>query len=158
MATVVSADTSTVEVRVVDAAVSVNVSESVVEVSSAITGPQGPRGSQLLSGSADPPSVIGIIGDQYINTTTGFLFGPKTHLGWGSGVELGVGLTIDEVAQVHYQTIPATTWIITHTLEFTPNITVVDLAGKVIEGDYQYSGNTITANFSEEIAGAAYLS
>lgn len=121
-------------------------------------GPQGPRGTQVLSGTGNPSPIIGLIGDQYINTTAGTLFGPKTESGWGSGVVLGSGLTISDIAYVHYQTLPSVTWSVTHTLEFTPNIIVVDLDGKVIEGDYQYSGNTITANFSSAITGAAYLS
>lgn len=159
MPTTITADASTVEVTVVDAVVSVNVCEKVVDVSTAITGPQGPRGTQVLSGPINPSPVIGLIGDQYINTTTGYLFGPKTESGWGSGVELGIGLNIDEVSHVHYQVAESDVWNITYPLEFTPNIIVVDLEGKVIEGDYQYVGsNTIVATFSIPITGAAYLS
>jgi len=158
MATTVTADGSVVEVTVVEEVVNVNVCENIIEVATAITGPQGPRGTQVLSGPTDPSPIIGLVGDQYINTTTGYIFGPKTESGWGSGVLLGMGLAIADVALTHYQTSSSTVWTITHDLEFNPNITVVDLVGKVIEGDYQYSGNTITLTFSESIAGAAYLS
>lgn len=158
MAMSITADNSTVEVSVIEEVVSVNVCENIVEVTTGVTGPQGARGTQVLSGPSDPSPIIGLIGDQYINTTSGFLFGPKTESGWGSGVLLGTGLKIEDVSFVHYQTIADNEWEITHTLEFTPNIIVVDLNGNVIEGDYQYNGNTINATFSQAITGAAYLS
>jgi hypothetical protein len=155
---VVTADTTEVIVTAIENVVNINVCENNVEVITGTTGPQGPRGTQVLSGTGNPSPTIGLIGDQYINTDTGFLFGPKTESGWGSGVLLGTGLHISDVAYAHYQTSSSTVWTIDHGLEFKPNITVVDLDGKVIEGDYQYSGNTITATFSNSITGAAYLS
>lgn len=146
-------------VSVADLNVDVSICEQDVVFISSEMGPQGPRGTQVLSGPSNPTTNIGLLGDQYINTTTGFLFGPKTESGWGSGVLLGTGLKISDVAYTHYQTSSSTIWTITHPLEFIPNVIVVDLAGKVIEGDYQYSGdNTITLNFSESVAGAAFLS
>lgn len=145
-----------VEVTIEDTNVDVSICESDVVVLSSEIGPQGPRGTQVLSGDSNPSPIIGLIGDQYINTTTGYLFGPKTESGWGDGVQFAIQL--DDIAYVHYQTLASTTWEIEHSLEFNPNITVVDLSGNVIEGDYQYSGNTINATFSQAIAGAAYLS
>jgi hypothetical protein len=132
--------------------------ENVVKVNVSDVGLQGPRGTQVLSGAEDPSIVVGLIGDQYLNTTTGYIFGPKTAEGWGEGVIIVHGLQIEDVAYVHYQVTPLTIWNIIHNLEFTPNIIVVDLAGSVIEGDYKYNGNTIVATFSEEIAGTAFLS
>jgi hypothetical protein len=155
---VITADTTEVIVTAVENVVNINVCENNVEVLVGDTGPQGPRGTQVLSGTGNPSPTIGLIGDQYINTTTGFIFGPKTESGWGSGVLLGSGLQINDVAYTHLQTTSSTVWTINHTLDFKPNITVVDLDGEVIEGDYQYSGNTITATFSNSITGAAYLS
>ena len=158
MTNVITADTTEVIVTAVENVVNINVCENNVEVLVGDTGPQGPRGTQVLSGTGNPSPTIGLIGDQYINTTTGFIFGPKTESGWGSGVLLGSGLQINDVAYTHLQTTSSTVWTINHTLDFKPNITVVDLDGEVIEGDYQYSGNTITATFSNSITGAAYLS
>jgi hypothetical protein len=154
----ISVDTSEVIVTPIENKVDINVCEQSVEVSVGSSGPQGPRGSQLLSGTVNPSPVIGLVGDQYLNITTGYMFGPKTESGWGTGSELGIGLTIDEVAYTHLQTTSSNTWSIVHELDFTPNVIVVDLNGNVIEGDYQYSGNTITATFSQAITGAAYLS
>lgn len=158
MTNTLSVDTSEVVVSVVDTDINVNICENVAEIIIGDTGPQGPRGTQVLSGPADPSPIIGLIGDQYINTTTGFLFGPKTESGWGSGVQLGSGLDIADVSHVYIQSIASSTWSITNPLQFTPNIVVVDLSGNVIEGDYNYGSGVITATFSQPIIGAAYLS
>jgi hypothetical protein len=132
--------------------------ENIVKVNVSDVGLQGPRGTQILSGNIDPSIVIGLIGDQYLNTSTGYIFGPKTEEGWGNGVAIVHGLQIEDVAYTHNQVTPLSVWNIVHGLEFTPNIIVVDLAGNVIEGDYKYNGNTIVATFSETIAGTAFLS
>lgn len=147
-----------VTVTAIEDIVHIGVTENPISVSVSETGPQGPRGTQVLSGTANPSVVIGLIGDQYLNTTTGMIFGPKTELGWGTGVIMGTGLTIGQVSHTHYQTVPSSTWIINHNLSFVPNIIITDIDGKVFEGDYQYNGNTITATFSNSITGAAYLS
>ena len=119
-------------------------------------GPQGPRGSQLLSGSIDPTINVGLVGDQYLNTETLTLFGPKSTSGWGEGVSL---FNPDLVAQEYNQTSPSTVWNIIHALDFVPNIIIVDSEGNVVEGDYQYiSNNEIIATFSNSISGTAYLS
>jgi hypothetical protein len=156
--TIVTADTTEIVVTAVENVVNINVCENNIEILTATTGPQGVRGTQVLSGITDPSPVIGLIGDQYLNTSTGYIFGPKTESGWGIGVLLGMGLKISDVSYTHYQPVPLNSWNIVHPLEFVPNIIVVDLDGKVIEGDYEYSGNTIIANFSNAITGAAYLS
>ena len=63
------------------------------------------------------------------------------------------------VSYVFIQSTPSASWTINHGLEFIPNITVVDTAGSVVEGDYSYPDeNTILATFSGEFAGKAYLS
>lgn len=158
MAAVVTASDNQVEVRVVDAAVRVSVEQSITEITLAATGPQGPRGTQVLSGNVNPSSNIGLLGDQYINTNTGKLFGPKTLSGWGEGVTIA-GLGTDDIAQVYNQASPSTVWNIAHTLEFVPNITIVDTEGNVVEGEYEYvSDSHIRATFSTPISGSAYLS
>lgn len=149
---------SEVSVTIVDAAVSVAVNEPEMVVSLGTSGPQGPRGTQVLSGNVDPSPSIGLIGDQYINTTSGKLFGPKTTSGWGDGVLLGNNDPGD-LGQAYTQTSPSTEWNIAHTLGFTPNIVIVDTEGTVVEGLLEYlSATQIRATFSEPIAGTAYLS
>lgn len=137
-----------VTVTVVDERVCVDVSNA---------GPQGVRGTQVLSGNTDPSPTIGLIGDQYINTSTGTLFGPKTTSGWGTGVLLTTGA--DSLGQVYSQTTPSSIWNIAHTLSFVPNIIIVDSEKNVIEGDYEYvDQNLIIATFNSSISGKAYLS
>lgn len=140
------------------AEVTVTIADCNVEICIGESGPQGPRGSQLLSGNTDPSASIGLIGDQYINTSTGYLFGPKTASGWGVGVPLGNN-DPDDLGQVYTQTSPSTVWNIVHTLSFVPNIIIVDSEKNVVEGDYEYvSDNEITATFNTAISGKAYLS
>lgn len=48
-----------------------------------------PKGnSPVLSGAGAPAANLGNVGDIYINTSNGTLYGPKTALGWGSGASL----------------------------------------------------------------------
>jgi hypothetical protein len=48
---------------------------------------------------------------------------------------------------------------VTHGLGFTPNITVVDTAGTVVEGSYNYpNSNTVVLTFIGAFSGKAYLS
>ena len=147
-----------VTVTVTDVQVEVAVCEQDVVILTGESGPQGPRGSQLLSGDGDPSISIGLIGDQYINTNTGYLFGPKTTSGWGVGVPLGNN-DPDDLGQVYTQASPSTVWNIVHTLTFVPNIIIVDSEKNVVEGSYEYvSDNEITATFNTPISGKAYLS
>ena len=138
--------------------VTVTVVDTDVTVVLGNSGPQGPRGSQVLSGAGDPSSAIGLIGDQYINTDNGYLFGPKTASGWGTGVPLGNN-DPNDLGQVYTQTSPSAEWNIAHTLGFTPNITIVDTQENVVEAAIEYlSATQIRATFSEAISGKAYIS
>jgi hypothetical protein len=122
------------------------------------SGPQGPRGSQVLSGASVPSPVIGLIGDHYIQTSSGKLYGPKTSSGWGEGVPINA-IDPESLGYVHLQLTPATQWNILHPLQFVPNIVVVDLEGEVVEGFYEYlDENSIRATFSNPFSGKAYLS
>ena len=60
---------------------------------------------------------------------------------------------------VHTQNSPATTWTVTHDLDYYPNVTVSDSAGTILEGQIEYpSVNTIVLTFSAAFSGKAYLS
>lgn len=137
-------------------ATQVIVNEELVDVIISETGPQGPRGNTILSGSGEPNIYIGEIGDFYLNTDTQELYGPKTESGWGEPVDL---VTNQELGYVHNQGVAATEWTINHGLGFVPNVTVVDSGGSVVEGSYNYpNSNTVVLTFSNPFSGKAYLS
>jgi hypothetical protein len=120
------------------------------------SGPQGARGTGILNGTSAPSNSVGMVGDFFLNTTNMNLYGPKTESGWGTPTDL-VGN--QELGYVHIQEVSSATWTITHGLGFTPNITVVDTAGTVVEGSYNYpNSNTVVLSFIGAFSGRAYLS
>lgn len=59
----------------------------------------------------------------------------------------------------HTQNTPASTWTITHSLGFYPNVTVSDSAGTILEGQIEYPNvTTVVLTFSAAFSGKAYLS
>ena len=56
-------------------------------------GARGLRGSTIYSGSTNPSSSLGIIGDYYINTTNARLYGPKESTIWNLNQYIGLGGT-----------------------------------------------------------------
>ncbi|HEY1740419.1 MAG TPA: hypothetical protein VGI86_17025, partial [Acidimicrobiia bacterium] len=71
-------------------------SASATQISWDQTGPQGPAGNTILSGSAAPAKTIGVAGNFYLQTSNHKLFGPATHTCnplpchtiWGTGTSL----------------------------------------------------------------------
>ena len=53
-----------------------------------VIGSNGLNGKTVLNGIVEPLSTEGILGDFYINSTTGIIYGPKTNSGWGNGLSL----------------------------------------------------------------------
>jgi hypothetical protein len=134
----------------------ITIDEENVVVELGTSGPQGGRGTGILNGTTPPNNNIGILGDFFLNTTNMNLYGPKTELGWGEPVDL-VGN--NELGYVHIQEVASETWTIEHGLGFTPNITVVDTAGTVVEGSYNYlNSTTVVLSFIGAFSGRAYLS
>ena len=67
--------------------------------------------------------------------------------------------TPGRVAYVHMQGVSSNSWQITHNLGFYPNVTVVDSAGTIYEGEIAYTNtNSLTVSFSASFSGKAYLS
>ncbi|SDP48977.1 hypothetical protein SAMN05428975_1437 [Mucilaginibacter sp. OK268] len=58
------------------------------QVFSMQTGPAGPRGNSVLNGAIDPIASTGQNGDFYYNTTTQYIFGPKSAGAWPAGIRL----------------------------------------------------------------------
>ena len=134
----------------------ITIDEENVVIELGTSGPQGGRGTGILNGTTAPNNTIGILGDFFLNTTNMNLYGPKTDSGWGTPTDL-VGS--QELGYVHIQSVPSAVWNVTHGLGFTPNITVVDTAGTVVEGSYNYpNSNTVVLTFIGAFSGRAYLS
>lgn len=71
---------------------------------------------------------------------------------------------IDAVLDKHYshnQTIPSSSWAITHNLDKVPSITVMDSSGKMVFGEVELSEgnelNELTIFFNGAFSGKAYL-
>ena len=66
---------------------------------------------------------------------------------------------VDRVSYEHNQGAASNSWVITHNLGFKPNVTVVDSAGTIYEGEISYTNsNSLTVSFSASFSGKAYLS
>ena len=67
--------------------------------------------------------------------------------------------TVARVSYDHTQGVSSNTWVINHNLGFKPNVTVVDSAGTMYEGEITYTNtNSLTVSFSAAFSGKAYLS
>lgn len=67
--------------------------------------------------------------------------------------------TVGRVSYDHTQGSASDTWVINHNLGFKPNVTVVDSAGTIYEGEITYTNtNSLTVSFSAAFSGKAYLS
>lgn len=83
--------------------------------------------------------------------------GPKGDKG-DKGDQGEPGIT-QAVAYTHLQGVSNSTWDIQHNLNFYPNVTVVDSAGTIVEGEIDYTDlNNIRLTFSDSFSGKAYLS
>lgn len=64
-----------------------------------------------------------------------------------------------DLAYAHTQGTASATWTISHNLDFYPNVTVIDSAGTIVEGEIAYtSRNQVVLTFSAAFSGKAYLS
>lgn len=71
----------------------------------------------------------------------------------------GLQGTTPTIAYVFSQDVSSNVWNITHNLNFYPNVTIIDSAGTVVEGEIDYTSvNTMTLTFSATFSGKAYLS
>ena len=105
------------------------------------TGTQGTQGVQGLSG------IQGISGaalestDDITEGTTNKYF------------------TVARVSYEHTQGAASNSWVITHNLGFKPNVTVIDSAGNIVEGEIAYTNtNSLTVSFQSAFSGNAYIS
>jgi hypothetical protein len=93
------------------------------------TGPSGPAGAVGPQGPAGPQGPQGIPG------------------------------TTPTIAYTYTQNTVSSTWSITHSLNYKPNVTTTDASGFTIEGEVSYTTlNTVTITFGIATTGFAYLS
>jgi hypothetical protein len=75
------------------------------------------------------------------------------------GVTDGTTFVPQVLAYEHTQGAVSNSWVITHNLGFKPNVTIVDSAGTIYEGEITYTNsNSLTVSFSQAFSGKAYLS
>ena len=67
--------------------------------------------------------------------------------------------TVGRVSYEHMQGAASNSWTITHNLGFKPNVTVIDSAGNIVEGEIAYTNtNSLTVSFQSAFSGTAYIS
>lgn len=82
---------------------------------------------------------------------------PSGTSSYGTGGTTEV--VVPDLAYAHTQGTSNSTWTINHNLDFYPNVTVVDSAGTIVEGEIAYtSRNQVVLTFSAAFSGKAYLS
>jgi hypothetical protein len=129
--------------------------ESGTGIVDGLRGPVGPRGPGLLSGTGAPSDTLGFDDDIYIDVSNGYLYGPKAGGAWPATPLYIPGSTL---RHIHTQTVPSSTWTVTHILGGYPSVMVVDTAGTVVYGEVSYSSTTeVVVAFSAPFAGYAYL-
>lgn len=162
-----------VSVTTQDENVSVNVTEELVTVQVATSGPQGPQGEQGVQGVQGIQGEAATIAVGDVTTSSPGSSASVTNVGTSGDAVFDFVLPrgeqgpqgipgevqVEDLSHVHTQSVASNTWTITHGLQFIPSITVVDSAGTVVEGSYNYpDANTVVASFSGAFSGKAYLS
>jgi len=128
-----------------------------------LSGTQGTFGTQGIAGSG----VQGTIGSQGIQGG-GVSLQDVEDLIANSALsttdDLSEGLTnkyftVAKVSYEHIQDEVNKDWLIVHNLGFKPNVTVIDSAGTIYEGEIAYTNtNSLTVSFSAAFSGKAFLS
>jgi hypothetical protein len=112
-------------------------------------GTQGAPGSgtQGVQGTAGVQGATGIGGSD-ITSTDDLVEGLENKY-----------FTVERVSYEHMQGSASNSWTITHNLGFKPNVTVIDSAGNIVEGEIAYTNtNSLTVSFQSAFSGNAYLS
>ena len=116
------------------------------------TGTQGTQGS-VGTGTQGTQGTIGVqgasgIGGAALDTTDDLTEGTTNKY-----------FTVARVSYEHTQGSASSSWVVNHNLGFKPNVTVVDSAGNIVEGEISYTNsNSITVSFQSAFSGYAYLS
>jgi hypothetical protein len=128
------------------------------------TGAQGTRGTQGVQGTLGAQGVQGLLGTgtQGTQGTAGLQGISGAALDNTDDLSEGTTnkyFTVDRVSYEHMQGSANSSWTITHNLGFKPNVTVIDSAGNIVEGEIAYTNsNSLTVSFQSAFSGNAYLS
>ena len=131
-----------------------------------VTGAQGTRGTQGVQGTvgAGTQGVQGTLGTGIQGTqgTAGLQGISGAALDNTDDLTEGTTnkyFTVGRVSYEHMQGAASSSWSITHNLGFKPNVTVIDSAGNIVEGEIAYTNsNSLTVSFSSAFSGTAYIS
>jgi hypothetical protein len=146
--------------------------EGTLESSGVGSGGSGAQGTQGVRGAQGTQGVQGTIGIQgtqgNVGTgtqgTQGTIGVQGTSGTAGSTDSLTEGttnkyFTVGRVSYEHTQGSTSNSWVINHNLGFKPNVTVVDSAGNIVEGEVAYTNsNSLTVSFQSSFSGSAYIS
>jgi len=116
----------------------------------AVTGAQGTQG---VTGAQGVQGTIGLqgpagIGGAAVDNTDDVPEGTTNKY-----------FTIGRVSYEHMQGSASNSWTINHNLGFKPNVTVIDSAGNIVEGEIAYTNsNSLTVSFQSSFSGTAYIS
>lgn len=115
----------------------------------------GPQGAQGVQGRQGTQGIQGTQG----TTGTGTQGATGTGAQGVQGIQGPSGAGTQTLAYMHTQGVSSDTWVITHNLNFHPNVTVQDSAGNIVEGEIAYTNtNSLTVSFASAFSGKAYLS
>jgi hypothetical protein len=131
-----------------------------------VTGAQGTRGTQGVQGTVGvgTQGVQGTLGTGIQGTqgTAGLQGISGAALDNTDDLTEGTTnkyFTVGRVSYEHMQGSASSSWAITHNLGFKPNVTVIDSAGNIVEGEIAYTNsNSLTVSFQSSFSGNAYLS
>jgi len=98
--------------------------------------------------------------DQLIRAVpaTSLTFAPTSEI-TATNVQAAIEQVRSLSKYVHVQSLPSTSWVITHNLKFFPNVSIVDSAETHVIGEVVYNSlNQLTVGFTSPFSGKAYLS
>jgi hypothetical protein len=128
-----------------------------------VRGPQGIQGVQGTVGvgtqGATGTGTQGVQGTAGVQGATGIGGAAVDNTDDVPEGALNKYFTIERVSYEHMQGSASNSWTITHNLGFKPNVTVIDSAGNIVEGEIAYTNtNSLTVSFQSAFSGNAYLS
>jgi hypothetical protein len=127
------------------------------------TGPQGTQGVQGTTGTG-VQGIQGIQGQSGAGASAQDIADAIAAAALDNTDDLSEGttnkyFTVARVSYEHTQGVANTSWTITHNLGFKPNVTVIDSAGNIVEGEIVYTNSeSLTVSFVYAFSGKAYLS